>query len=416
MISVTHILPSLNRRAFTMVELLIVVAILLVLTTMTIVAVDLTFQSERVRGGSRQVQSLLEGARDRAIFAGRPVGVRFLVDSDPLNARKCTSMVYVGSSDPWKEGTITLKRPDFDNDDIVDDLDGDGNPDTEIWMIDGSPETLWHNLLQRGYLGVYEYDVNGNGVLEPVEDVNGNGLRDLESPRIKIPADQNGTWYNVNTYYLGKDPLNPNRLLLVSPYRDPGTSPSSQIAAFEGTGPNSYVLDLPPRILPDAEPVLLPGGVAIDLDASSVPAAWRPPDNALVSTPYSSRMDLMFSPRGTVTGAEAAAGLIHFYVALSSDIDLSTEPAPTGTLNRLPVNNIPATDPDIGTTESNVPGVPGENQFSAENPVSDRSLVTVFTHTGKISSFPLNITDTSPADGFADDPYVFAERGEGITQ
>ena len=148
MISVTHILPSLNRRAFTMVELLIVVAILLVLTTMTIVAVDLTFQSERVRGGSRQVQSLLEGARDRAIFAGRPVGVRFLVDSDPLNARKCTSMVYVGSSDPWKEGTITLKRPDFDNDDIVDDLDGDGNPDTEIWMIDGSPETLWHNLLQ----------------------------------------------------------------------------------------------------------------------------------------------------------------------------------------------------------------------------------------------------------------------------
>jgi hypothetical protein len=399
-----------------MVELLIVVAILLVLTTMTIVAVDLTFQSERVRGGSRQVQSLLEGARDRAIFAGRPVGVRFLVDSDPLNARKCTSMVYVGSSDPWKEGTITLKRPDFDNDDIVDDLDGDGYPDTEIWMIDGSPETLWYNLLQRGYLGVYEYDVNGNGVLESVEDVNGNGLRDLESPRIKIPADQNGTWYNVNTYYLGKDPLNPNRLLLVSPYRDPGTSPSSQIAAFEGTGPNSYILDLPPRILPDAEPVLLPGGVAIDLDASSVPAAWRPPDNAVLLTPYSSRMDLMFSPRGTVTGAEAAAGLIHFYVALSSDIDLSTEPAPTGTLNRLPVNNIPTTDPDIGTTESNVPGVPGENQFSAENPVSDRSLVTVFTHTGKISSFPLNITDTSPADGFADDPYVFAERGEGITQ
>ena len=37
---------------------------------------------ERIGAGARQVQSLLQGARDRAIHTGEPRGVRFFVDAD----------------------------------------------------------------------------------------------------------------------------------------------------------------------------------------------------------------------------------------------------------------------------------------------------------------------------------------------
>lgn len=394
------------RDAFTMIELLIVITILLLLTTFTAVAIDFTFQAERVRSGARQVQSLLVGARDRAVFTREARGVRFILDQDPENGRMVSSMIYVGASDPWNEGHITLMRPDFNRDGLVDDLDGDGNPETEIYMIEGSLETLWAKLKDRGYLGLYE-DRNFNNTLDPGEDENGNGLLDLDAPRMKIPGDNSGTWYTVITYWLGRDATRPNRLQLISPYRDPGTTPADQIIAFEGTGPNTYILELPPRILPDVEPVLLPENVVIDIDASSVPGAWRPGDSTATHlAPCSGRMDVMFSPRGTVTGPEAAAGIIHFYVGQRDDTFAAmTAPAPRPPVNARGANTEPL--------------VPVDGLFRDNRPVGDRSLVSLFTATGKVSSYPLvlddslnNWTGASGADNYADDPFVFAEKGK----
>ncbi|MFP6764741.1 MAG: prepilin-type N-terminal cleavage/methylation domain-containing protein, partial [Planctomycetaceae bacterium] len=264
----TQLLPAGNgrthrRSGFTLIELLVVTGIALLVTTFTVIAIDFTFESERVRSGSRQLQSMLEGARDRAIFAREPRGVRFLLDDDPANGRKVSSMVYIGAGEEWREGTITLKRPDFVNgsgnpqsDNVVDalDFDGDGmSPETELFLVEGSPETLWTNLLYRGYLPPFERDANNNNTLDPAEDINSNGVWDQRTARIKIPGDKNGTWYTVSTYWLGKDPQRPNRLRLMTQYRDPGTTPAGTINGFEnGAGPTSYILELPPRVLPDA--------------------------------------------------------------------------------------------------------------------------------------------------------------------
>ena len=413
-------IASPHRSGFTLIELLIVVAILLLLTTFTIVSVDFAFESERVRSGARQVQSLLEGSRDRAIRARQARGVRFLLDSDQDSGRMVTSMVYVGASQPWNEGQITLKRPDFNNDDVAD--------SATVNIVEGTPEALWDNLKRRGFLGIYE-DFNGNGVLDAGEDLNGNGGLDIETPRIRIPGDKNGTWYRVRTHLLGRDPTNPNVLQLVQEYRDPGTTPSDSVVAFEGTGPSTYVLELPPRILPDADPVMLPAGVVIDLDASDVPGFWRPPSSTGHAVPYLSRMDLMFSPRGTVIGSPAGAGILHFYITRRIDVENAR------LAGRPPVN--------VGSG----PLVPADELFVSLDgapPVGDRSIVSVFTSTGKVGSHPLNpvnilgedannngmldgdttagnglysedtndngVLDTP--DGFADDPFEFAELGE----
>lgn len=425
-----------DRAGFTIVELLIVVSILLLLTTFTVVAVDFTFEAERVSSGARQVQSLLSGARDRAIRARKAIGVRFVVDQDPANGRTVSSMIYVGGTELYSLGHITLKRLDLNNDGAVD------GADTRILIVEGDEQTRWEKLRLRGLLGVYE-DRNGNDILDPGEDTNGNGVLDRETPRIKIPGDKNGTWYRVRTDLLGNTlyPPGPVRrsLFLVREFRDPGTTAPTDVIAFEGSGYSTYQLELPPRVLPDADPVLLPEGVVIDLDASSIPTNWRPAAGGH-AIPCSSRMDLMFSPRGTIVGAPAGLGMLHFYICRKSDIQLVTD------AGRIPVNGTalpivpgPAMIEDQngnGSRDAGEPDLNG-NGLLDEVTIGDRSLVSVFTSTGKVASYPINPRDGEDlngngvldpgedfnnngtleiANGALDDPFLYAELGESNSQ
>lgn len=424
------------RGGFTIIELLIVVSIMLVLTTFTVVAIDFTFEAERVSAAGRQVQSMLAGARDRAIRARKPIGVRFVVDQDPDNGRNVSSMIYVGETEHYSLGHITLKRLDLDAD-LVTDTGADG----QVWLVEGSHQTRWNKLRLRGLLGVYE-DRNGNDILDAGEDVNGNGVLDKETPRIKIPGDKNGAWYRVRTHMLGnqnfREPLR-RSLYFVRPFRDPGTTAEDDAIAFVGSGHSTYQLELPPRVLPDAEPVLLPDGVVIDLDGSSIPIGWRPAAGGH-SIPCSSRMDLMFSPRGTIVGAPAGLGMLHFYICKRSDVQLVND------AGRAPVN---------GTSSPIVPGPamievdangnslvdPNEdlngNGVFDEVTIGDRSLVSVFASTGKVASYPINPRDgedlngngtLDPGEDFnnngtldlpngaLDDPFLYAELGETNSQ
>ena len=407
---------------FTLVELLVVIAVLLILVVMTVTAIDFTFTSERVRSGARQVQSALEGARDRAIFAREPRGLRLFVD--PNDPRIVTSMVYVGGSKNWSQGQIRLERKDFEEDannngqlDGGEDangngrLDGNGVADSpDILIVRGDAICGWNTLKDRGFLGLFE-DRNLNGVLDAGEDLNGNGLLDLDAPRIKIPADDNGSWYTVLTYRLS---ASSQVLELLTPYRDPGTSPPTQVVAFTGTGPSTYILELPPRILPDAQPILLPEGICIDLDASSVPAAWRPGPGALQTTPYSAHMDVLFSPRGVVTGPIAAAGLVHLYLAERKDV---TKAVDIGLL--ISGSQVPR--PPVNSAAP--PLVPGQNQFGPQDPIGQRLVISIFTQTGKVSSHQVDLTDAfnnvtgvSGSDGYADNPFHYATQGEASSQ
>ena len=359
--------PGIEKRSgFTLIELLVVISILLILMVMTVSAVSYTLNDEKVGSAARQVQSFLEGARSRAIRAKEPRGVRFYRDAELGGANMVTTMAYVAPGELWDEGTIRMERI--------------------------SPFTTAVSTVIAGNIDTFWWELHARQQLYP-------GLR------IKIPNSASGSWYTVTALNAaittGSAPPTPAvgtpypLQMTISPaFRDPATAPTGQQIAFSEGGPQTYALELPPRILP-RQPVLLPDNTCIDeLISNNVPPAH----------PAGTHFDLMFSPRGTVIGSAASAGLIHFYMgevtsALSLRDAVISGAIPLG----VPADDLPLDDAGDGTADTT-------------EPVGRRSLVTVFTQTGSIVSNPvrstdalINATGASGADGLADDPYLYAE-------
>lgn len=394
--------PGAPRLAFTLLELLIAVSIMLILLAITATAIKVSSDADRVRGAARQIQSYLLGARDRAIYAKAPRGVRFLRggsvggSSDPNDRanRLVTSMVYIEPTEPWLGQVIVLPL------DPTTPWHPTDNPLRRLRLRDPSTVPNWQNLLDRG-------------LLTP-------GLR------VQIPASNRGTWYVIqdinpsanysgNPLGLGNGPF--QELVLRTEYRCPNpTRVNYEMVRIE----------LPPAVMPNQEPVELPKGVAIDLDRCGVwsdvlnskaytgnsddpvyfpnklPASWKGATETNGFADYNQRMDLMFSPRGTIIGPEAAQGVVQLYVTetrnllgLPMNISLSTNANASGT------TYVQLLDPAYGEQASG----------SLDPPAVDKSLVTIFTRTGLVICSPVRTQDQN-TDGFADDPFYYAERGE----
>ena len=405
------------RSAFTLVELLVVITIIVIILSMTLATIKFTNDSDRVTAGANKVQSFLAGARDRAIYAKERRGVRLFVEPAPPGSglgpspfgRTVTSMAYIAPGGKWgapeQSSLIDLMRIDgnvFDENPkrvSVPGVDADGDfedPLDLLIKVRGHNNPGWWNLKRRGWL--------------------------VDGLRIRIPAGPTGNWYSVNTSLIDITvaPTNNQFLLLEIPYADSGNR--GQQVAWTGL---TYELELPARVLP-SEPGLLVDSVAIDLDGSQIPSIWRPTITG--NSMYSGFMDIWFSPRGNVIGDAAAAGKLHFYVCDSEDslflkeqmvaqIGLSTFDA--GIANGVPFIPMDELDASILAWLT----------WDGKYLVKDRRVVTLFAQTGALSvshvdafvetgndSFdPLDVdsdTITREPDGLADDPYRFAETGE----
>ena len=394
------------RAGFTLIELLIVVSIMALLLTMTVMAVNFSRDSERVVSAALQVQSMLSGARDRAIYAKEARGVRFFVDAD--NYRAVTSMVYIDPAESWDKGSIQLQRPDANSDNVA---------DAPVVTIVAGAGTHWWELKRRGLL--------------------------FDGLRVRIPKGTAGTWYTISTQLIDITVAPPTTqyLVLQVPYADPGDTKVNSVRAFDSGGPEDYELELPPRILP-MDPVKLPSDTIIDLDGSKLPPSWRPSyavgSEGTGNFQYSQFMDVVFSPRGTVIGGAAAGGVIHFYVCDSVDaLSLKDEfvknlPAPYPSLpsgapaaltlaangQNIPTENVLKFNQFV----QNIAFVPTNEIYTTNAPwlpdhdtdpylVRDRRVVTIFTQTGAVSSSQVFVDDTD-SDGIENDPFLFAETGE----
>lgn len=368
------------RAGFTLIELLVVVGLILLIAVMTASAINTTISGDKVRGGARQVQSLLAGARDRAIYSKAPRGVRFLLDS--TNNRTVSSMVYIAPTDDWTQGTIQMEWY--------------GGVVKAVRAFDNTATSANSLVFPTGWLNLYNQGLLKNGV------------------RIKIPDNNTGEWYTVDTSQLanaspdGSGGPVPPRLLLLTKLSISPTQTASQSdgdPAFQpGTGPTTYRLELPPGVLPNQEPVLLPKGCVIHLDrcttagnlenlanhGDKLPSSWKKATTTADPSgfDYSSMMDVMFSPRGVVIGPAAQSGIIHLYLGEQKDADLDRTYWTTTT---PPTNSAPEygfwTDPTA---------------ISPNYERGDKIVLTIFTRTGAVSTHPIHPTDR----------FKFAETGE----
>ena len=136
-----------------------------------------------------------------------------------------------------------------------------------------------------------------------------------------------------------------------------------------------------PAVMPGLEPVLLPAGVAVDLDQCrrrhDAAFAETLPKSCYPANTYLPALDILFSPNGTVVGPEASKGVIHLLV---NDVADSTQ-------KLFPID---------------LPGAAALNQ-------SDKRVVSLFTRTGYVTTSEI----VSLAEYLGTkNQFYYAERGE----
>lgn len=379
-----HVPHDVARRAtrggVTLIELIVVVTIIVILVAITATAIRVNYDSDRIRAGARQMQSYLLGARDRAIHAKAPRGVRLILDPQLPNV--VTSMIYIQpvNVEPYNVEILPVPNPPPST----------GQSWTRV-ALPLNPTTGQVRPVVPDWVSLAK-----QGLLVP------------RKTRIRIPADSRGEWYVVNSFTIdgftfdGVAP-EPNPSVLDTPgvgstaqYLDLSTEYRQPV---NGTRVITQAqLDLPPVPLENEQPVQLPRGICVDLFRCShwvpsstapnprldfkIPADWR---IAVSPSSFSTQLDILFSPRGSVIGPAAASGIIQLYLTEEFAAEAGLDPS----------------------------------YESGDFPVPDSIVTTIFTRTGTVITSPVNKTDqynngtgAAVADGRADDPFYYSERGE----
>jgi prepilin-type N-terminal cleavage/methylation domain-containing protein len=334
-----------HRRGFTLVEILIVIGVLLVLTYLT-VAIFRGTSGDRIRTAGRLGQSAILGARDRALHAKEKRGFRII--RDPQDSGAGIGFAYLQPIETLTYGpqSIQLERPDWNANGVVDTDEQDVVIVRGFDLPDAIPHTDWHTLTDF-----------------------------FASPaRIRIPAGT-GQWYVFFWANSGPYALNASNqyLQLTTPYIDPGTP--GFVAHDRFSTFSSCDIEMASELLPNHAPISLPSGVLIDLNYSpDIAARWPAPAN----------IDIMFTPRGTVSGYLAALGPIHFLLRDVRDMTEGNNPHWVGVDN------------------------PADPLQQAQK--HETMILTIFPQTGHVATYPIDPTDAD-ANGQADDLFRFAKIG-----
>lgn len=317
-----------KRRGFTLTELLIVVGIILTLATLTM-AIFSTKNSDRTRSAARIAQSAFLGAKDRAMNAKDFRGIRLIRDEQ--NSALVTGFAFVQPIQhaPYPSGSIQLE---WDNGSVV--------------------------------------LVHGASTGKTAVDWSFVSSKFATPGQIRIPAGT-GQWYQFTIDQTGPAKLASGNeyLRLAVPYSalSPVNNAASGLPAFPSTnkGTNSCDIQFGTELLPFHQPTPMPSGVVIDLRYCSVNV------QALAAA---GNVDLMFSPRGTISGPMGGSGAV--YLTLRDIQDAA-------------------------------------QGFDPSNPActGECLIVAVIPQTGLVQTYAADLTDADN-DGKADDLFRFAKSGK----
>jgi len=357
--------PVCARRGFTLVELLVAVAVLLVLAALTLTALSMTAE-EDVAEGARSAQSFTEGARDRAIWRKRPVGIRLLLEPNGTqnsvgNSVVATSLQYIASPSETLKGVL-----------VVD--DGTNVP-LGPQTADAGQVLVSATAPAQQFEQVWEQIRTNRGLIS----------HSFQMPITIVVNQSTGATERYMVAWAPNLPNTPNpgRWMLTRPF-------TGQLLT-----PLPYELELLPAVMANQEVRELPRDALINLTDSKLPAFWY---NA-TSQQFTTFMDVMFSPRGTGMGASSGAGMIHLHVC--SPEDRERVPVPPGTYF-------------IGKQAPHVIGNPNNGnpeRLVSINPVTGNITVS---HVPKFADADQNNIpdlneDGNPATNY--DPYQPAEYG-----
>lgn len=263
-----------RRSAFTLVEILVVIAILVAVTTMVIVAFK-PGSGDTMRNAGRIAQSAILGAKDRALHAKARRGFRVI--RDPNDATIGTGFLYV---QPLDFQTYPLQSIQLERQTV------------------GGPVEIVHGFMNSP---------------PPLPNVDWPTIQPYFSmpPRIRIPAGS-GQWYtfvmlNAAPYAQTSTDV---YLRLTTPFIDQGV-PGAIVSHDRMTSTFcSADIELGTEILPNSQPIPLPSGIVIDLPRSSP----------------SAQVDVMYTPRGSLYGGVAGQGLLHYLLRDVRDVTEGVDP------------------------------------------------------------------------------------------
>jgi prepilin-type N-terminal cleavage/methylation domain-containing protein len=364
---------SKRMSGFSLIELLVVVGILLLLAGMALAIFNAGKSSEKMRSGARNAQSAFLGAKDRALHAKDLRGVR--LTRDQTNQNLINGFVFVQSLGvlTYPQGSIQIERID-----LVDNATGNAPPDG---IADYADIAIVH-----GFDGT-EAGPPASPYVDWALPTGSPKSQFFESPgRIKIPSGSTGSWYQFVVNTSGKYAFGQGNeyLQLVGSLNmaGPFIAPMPAVLAVDRTLTfASCDIQLGNDVLPFYQPITLPSGCVIDLAYCNSPVQILAGYNQPIGPGGYPLIDVMFSPRGNVSGTAGALGVLCFTLR---DIRDAT--------NRL--------DP------------------AAPNLQGDTLILGVFPQTGLVQTFDADLTDAvinatglPGSDGAADNLFNFAQRG-----
>jgi prepilin-type N-terminal cleavage/methylation domain-containing protein len=327
-------------RAFTLVEILVVITILVLVSSFAFAVFHVGRSSERTRSAARIAQSALAAAKDRALHAKDLRGVRLIRDlADPTLV---TGFAYLAPL--TNEIAGNLAGQPAQNDVAVTRPNLPGSSDATQVVISGAQGLAWFTQDK-------------------------NGLWPAAALPIRIPA-QTGAWY-----YLARQQTSPPywgtldasgilMLTLQTAYQGGNVWPPNANAIDPTDANASCEIQLGSDLLPFHQPIPLPSGVVIDLDNSSPNVAGLWP-----ATSVPANIDLMYSPQGRISGPLAGLGPIHFLLNSLADASQNLSPIDPGNqgdkliLTLFPQSGLVATFPidptDLVNNQTGNPGPDG---------------------------------------------------------
>jgi len=394
-----------RRGAFTLVELLVAMSLIVVLASLTLLVVVNMGERDGTTDAAGLTRQWLMIAKNRASRDHAPRGLRLIIGTDPNNVAK-TSPYWVTECQYIEAPPIIITYPSLYNTFAP---TGAATDPTVLFTYTLSPSPPPMGFPQAGTVINKQCQIVNLRYADVAQLVfPGNTTAIQPNQILQLPVI--GSWHRIMSGTLSPalNAGNPGPYTVTIPFTGLDTWPDSQMgAAGENAGAcyrtQLFGITSPPRPLMGEPPLQLPKNICIDLTPSLVPPGAPPPSPPYIDSPSLPQgavgvdYDILFAPNGNVL--PVAAGLRDTIYLWHRDYTKLRNNAPNGN-NALVVTN-------------NGPFPPNQKQYDMypfQNG-GEQQIVAIRCKTGSLGQFPVLWPN---ANGFytpGDTPHALARFG-----